>query len=75
MSREDKIGALVLGLLLFSGLFYFIYTTMKNPLPSEFGDEAYFDETYDDLDEELLELDGEESAAPAEAAVTPEAEK
>ena len=39
MSRHDKIGAAVLGLLLFSGLFYFIYTTMKNPLPAEFGDE------------------------------------
>ena len=65
MSRHDKIGAAVLGLLLFSGLFYFIYTTMKNPLPAEFGDEEFFSEGLeDDLDEELA---GEEEAAELEA--------
>jgi hypothetical protein len=63
MARQDKIGAAVLGLLLFSGLFYFIYTTMKNPLPSEFGEEEFAGETFDD--EELSEdLGDTETEAP-----------
>lgn len=71
MSRHDKIGAAVLGLLLFSGLFYFIYTTMKNPLPPEFGDEEFFsDELDEEVGEEIADTEGEAEpetpAAPAE---------
>jgi hypothetical protein len=73
MSRHDKLGAAVLGLLLFCGLFYFIYTTMKNPLPSEFGDEELLGETLDDeeLDEELA-AEEDDAAVPAEGDAAPE---
>lgn len=72
MARQDKIGAAVLGLLLFSGLFYFIYTTMKNPLPSEFGDDEFSGETFDDeeFDEDLADLEAE-TPEPSTSTATP----
>jgi hypothetical protein len=60
MSRQDRIGALVLGVLLFAGLFYFIYTTMKNPLPADLNDEFAAD-TLDNGDQNAEDLtDAEE---------------
>jgi hypothetical protein len=65
MSRNDKIGAFVLGALLFSGLFYFIYTTMRNPLPTDLGDDGL---TAGDTltDEETLNQGDEETATADE---------
>ena len=83
MSRQEKIGAIILGVLLFAGLFHFIYTTMKTPLPTDLTGEDYanmpLDEgaTDDTLDEEALPPEGETAAAapeqkPAEAAAPAE---
>ena len=53
MSRQEKIGAIVLGVLLFAGLFYFIYTTMNTPLPPDLGGEDYTGETFNEGEEAL----------------------
>jgi hypothetical protein len=74
MSRQDKVGAALLGLLLFSGLFYFIYTTMKNPLPPEFGEEEFVDEALEDEDfteEQEPEAEAPPAAPAAETTETP----
>lgn len=72
MSRSEKIGATILGLLLFSGLFYFIYTTMHTPLPADLGDEAFQDELAEDeaFDEELAPETEEPEEAPAASTAT-----
>lgn len=68
MSRNDKIGAVILGVLLFAGLFYFIHTTLQNPLPADLGDDAIATDAGDGgdaADNELLPEDtaGEETPA------------
>jgi hypothetical protein len=80
MSRQEKIGAFVLGALLFAGLFYFIYTTMNTPLPPDLGGEDYTGETFNE--EEALPAPEEETPAlstntatsPAPAAAQPESQ-
>ena len=64
MSRQEKIGAIVLGALLFAGLFYFIYTTMNTPLPPDLGGEDYTGETFDE-GEEALPATEEEMPVPS----------
>ena len=65
MSRNDKVGVLVLGALLFSGLFYFIYTTMRNPLPPDAGTEDF---TAGDTFKNDENLTDEEATTPEEDA-------
>ena len=60
MSRQDRIGAMVLGLLLFAGLFYFIYTTMKSPLPADFGDETLSGDNFNTDEETVAEEENTE---------------
>lgn len=72
MTKGEKIGSITLGVLLFSGLFYFIFTTMKNPLPTEYGDDFYADSLGEEESEydADLEADAEEpevSTAPVTA--------
>lgn len=71
MSRGEKIGAFALGGVLFAGLFYFIYTTMKNPAAGDLTAAEDF------LDEEDFaeEFDEQEAEAPAAAAPEAKAEK
>ena len=68
MSRTEKIVAFLLSLLVFAGLFYFIFTSLRAPVnapalaePDYYGDE-----------EDLFEFDEEQTAAPVPAAPTPE---
>jgi hypothetical protein len=75
MTKGEKIGSVTLGVLLFAGLFYFIYVTMKNPLPAEYGDDFYGDSLEEDLGDQEPALDEEAadvpeiSTAPAKGAV------
>jgi hypothetical protein len=72
MSRQEKIGAVVLGVLLFAGLFYFIYTTMKNPLPLEPGADEFAGDTFNDEGDLGEENTPEEMAVSTETANVPE---
>ena len=71
MSRQEKIGAVVLGVLLFAGLFYFIYTTMKNPLPLEPGADEFAADTFNDEGDLGEENVPEETAVSTETSAVP----
>ena len=62
MSRQEKIGAIVLGVLLFLGLFHFIYTTMKTPFPPEYEEGEYTGLPFGEEEEDFLP----EEETPAE---------
>jgi hypothetical protein len=72
MSRNDKIGAVVLGALLFAGLFYFIHTTLQNPLPADLGDDTFATDTGDTGDELLPEEGADETPAVSTETATDE---
>jgi hypothetical protein len=62
MSRSEKIGGLILGVVLFAGLFYFIYNSVlkKSPAGSPFAGENTFSDSVDgSLWEDDLDLDTE----------------
>jgi hypothetical protein len=71
MSRQEKIGAVLLGVLLFAGLFHFIYTTMKTPLPTDYGNEDFAGAPLDEGADADLMTEEEMSAQEGNPATTP----
>jgi hypothetical protein len=69
MNKNDKVGAIVLGAVLFGSLFYVIYSSIFGPQPdySALSSENFISDEFDNGDDIDVDVD-EEAASPAPAA-------